>query len=1200
LSSISVPDLFQESVVSAYVDAPRYLERPWLESRAESALAQPDCRFLLITAEPGAGKSAFMAGMARRHPQWPRYFIRRDQLTPFGNVGVRDFLITIGLQLAAGFPAAFQRQHLRAVIEQQVGSLQAGAEAVGAQVDRMLASPFYQAVLEIHQQVQAAGGSLIGLRVGEWVTNPHLIPLSDLLAMALIEPGRVLLNLQPDLRLVILVDALDELRYHSEGEQFLSWLAALPALPANLSFLLTSRDDPALLSNLRGSQQSSLIELPLSAELPQVQQELQRYARRLAQEPPLAALLDGDSQQQDFVERAVMRSNGNLGFLDALGRALDSTLAQGDEAAARRLLSLQSVPAGLDALHAHLLRQVWETVRDERVEMRDPTSGEVFYVRAWTALYQKIMGVLAAAFEPLSLDQIRILGGLSSLAAELPSALQHLVQFCDLVVGHYRLYHASLAEFLTAEGTRQSPETQDLYVDAAAWHARIASFYWPSGDRPVDERLDAYGINHLAAHLALGGDRRLLQLPDQAWMRRRFDASGHTYAGFLADLDLGLGFPLAAEPGDAGWQDWPAAARLGLLRASLVSLSFQLPPEILLRALQLKMWTAERVLDEAVRIPQLLQRERLFKMLLDSGLLDEAQQGRARAGQQAAAGLRAGSPPETSILDPETARQRLAGHLNSVRRALEDIFKIAQRDMQDVVDWERWQALFSALKKACAYLQPEDPWVSLEWVLGLRPSFLALNPLRERHRLLALAYQWAFDSQLGEKYLDTALELALQQPSPQRELALQALAPFADEAAVSRMLQPALQADPGPLQQSLLASLASRLQADQLTEVLRSTRQIRGDENDQLQALTGLMPFLAGQLQVYPDALQWALDCTHSMPQRVEAGSEGSRVQALWALLPVLAEDQRPAVLQEAFQAAGQLSVAANATLLAKALTLAAFLPRLAPKERHAVVHQALDLVDPEKVDEPLFLSPVVAVLAPYLDPERLAAYLEWMPLANPDLRQPALAAWQTSRQFDPIALGRAALSAVALIEWDAPLRVQAFTLLLPQMPESLLQEALEFGLALQDEAARMQALLALFPFLDGRLASRLLEPARALQALDRVRLQAGLASRLDEPQRQQVLDEALQTALSLTDPDQQAQGLNALAVAQPAWVLDQRGAVLPCLWPLFKPLDEGGRGAYLVRLSCLAPVWLACVSGPSAENLYHVLDEVCCQWQWE
>jgi hypothetical protein len=513
LSPQPAPDLFQESVVSAYVDAPRYLERSWLEQQVTDLLAQNDCRFLLLTAEPGSGKSAFMAGMARQHPSWPRYFIRRDQLSPFGNVGVRDFLLSAGLQMAACFPAAFQPQPLRVAIEQRLGDLEPGAEAVGAQVERLLASPFYQAVLEVHQQVQSAGGNLIGLRVGEWISDPHLIPISDLQAMALIDPGKVLLGQQPDLRLVFLVDALDELRYHPEGTQFLSWLASLPLLPANLSFLLTSRDDPALLSELRSRLGQNLIEMPLLSQPSQVQEELRRYAARLAQEPSWATLFAGKSQQQAFIERAVERSNGNIGFLDALGRALDSAMAQADEAGALRLLSLQTLPAGLNALHAHLLRQVWEVVHHERVEMRDLDSGETFYLNAWTALYLKILGVLAVAREPLTPDQILSLGGISALSDELPSALQRLTQFCDLVDNRYRLYHASLAEFITAESTRQNPATLDLYVDGNAWHSRIASFYWPSGDHTNGARLDAYGLNHLAFHLSQAGDHRLLQLP---------------------------------------------------------------------------------------------------------------------------------------------------------------------------------------------------------------------------------------------------------------------------------------------------------------------------------------------------------------------------------------------------------------------------------------------------------------------------------------------------------------------------------------------------------------------------------------------------------------------------------------------------------------------------------------------------------------
>ena len=332
----------------------------------------------------------------------------------------------------------------------------------------------------------------------------------------------------------------------------------------------------------------------------------------------------------------------------------------------------------------------------------------------------------------------------------------------------------------------------------------------------------------------------------------------------------------------------------------------------------------------------------------------------------------------------------------------------------------------------------------------------------------------------------------------------------------------------------------------------------------------------------------------------VEAGADGSQSQALLDLLPGLKEEQRPAILQEALQAARQLGVDANATRLAKALILAGFLPLLPLDQRAGAVQQALSLVDPEEVDEPLFLSPVVAVLAPYMDPELLARNLEWMPLANPDLRQLVLETWTAHHQFDSITLARVSLSALALISWDSSLRVLAFTLLIPQIPDSLLGEALEFAQDVQEAPVRLRALLALTPRLEHHLASQLLDVARLLPAPSCVRLLAGLASRLDEPLRQQVLDETLQVALSLADPGQQVLGLSSLAAIHPDWISARRGRILPYLQPLLNPADDGGRGTYLRRLSCLVPLWLSCLPGSSAENLYKVLDEVCRNWQWE
>ena len=84
-------DLFFESIVDSHVKSFRFLPRHWLVDEVNKRLNNDECRFILITTEPGAGKSAFIAQLASDHPSWLRYFIRRDQRSPM-DIGVRSFL----------------------------------------------------------------------------------------------------------------------------------------------------------------------------------------------------------------------------------------------------------------------------------------------------------------------------------------------------------------------------------------------------------------------------------------------------------------------------------------------------------------------------------------------------------------------------------------------------------------------------------------------------------------------------------------------------------------------------------------------------------------------------------------------------------------------------------------------------------------------------------------------------------------------------------------------------------------------------------------------------------------------------------------------------------------------------------------------------------------------------------------------------
>jgi hypothetical protein len=63
-------DLLFKALIEGYVTSPRFIRRDWLAQEVEKKLHEPGCRFVLLTAEPGAGKSAFMAQLAHDHPKW--------------------------------------------------------------------------------------------------------------------------------------------------------------------------------------------------------------------------------------------------------------------------------------------------------------------------------------------------------------------------------------------------------------------------------------------------------------------------------------------------------------------------------------------------------------------------------------------------------------------------------------------------------------------------------------------------------------------------------------------------------------------------------------------------------------------------------------------------------------------------------------------------------------------------------------------------------------------------------------------------------------------------------------------------------------------------------------------------------------------------------------------------------------------------
>jgi len=59
----SSADLFFDALVRGYVDErnARFVRPDWLASKLDEKLKEAGRRFILLTADPGAGKNAFMA-----------------------------------------------------------------------------------------------------------------------------------------------------------------------------------------------------------------------------------------------------------------------------------------------------------------------------------------------------------------------------------------------------------------------------------------------------------------------------------------------------------------------------------------------------------------------------------------------------------------------------------------------------------------------------------------------------------------------------------------------------------------------------------------------------------------------------------------------------------------------------------------------------------------------------------------------------------------------------------------------------------------------------------------------------------------------------------------------------------------------------------------------------------------------------------
>ena len=506
-------ELFDVAFVEERAASDDYVSRDAIIDDVEAALADPGCRIVALKGKPGAGKTTLMAALALRHPEWPRYFIRRAGEPDIAAAnhgghdgGLASFLTTVGLQLAAVRPDLFPEEaddHLD--IELVIDHLGAGASAHLLRIERLLLHPFRRFAARVRASAGLVEGNLVGVCIGEIGHAAAENPLA-LVAPALIAPLERLRREAAGERVVVLLDGLDELRVRDAPFDVSKWLNEYTELHPNLRLVVASRENDDRLRALSVIHGRSFTALDASRN---AEPDVRGYAGKVAVKPHVRRILgEYGVQPEEFARRAAAKAGVVFQYVAFLDRALTAVAGEGQRPTDLNWLAapVDEWPNGPGELYAKFMIRVRDQVR--RVTLTHA---------AWDTIYLPLLGLLAVAYLPLTSAQLAAYAGISdehaeAVATTCEAALARLSQFVtgDPESGH-TLVHRSVADYILGSGAESG-----LGLDEGVPHRRVTEYAFGRyrADRSW-KAADAYLRTFLAAHAAAVG--QLDDLVEDPW-----------------------------------------------------------------------------------------------------------------------------------------------------------------------------------------------------------------------------------------------------------------------------------------------------------------------------------------------------------------------------------------------------------------------------------------------------------------------------------------------------------------------------------------------------------------------------------------------------------------------------------------------------------------------------------------------------------
>ena len=442
--------------------AANFAGRTWLLDTVLTWAEAGDGRFLVISGEPGSGKTALAAWLLGAGPL-PEDAAARQKLERVRHLwGAAHFCVA---RTGSLDPATFAESLARQLSHHDPDF----AEAIIAHND-----PTVQ--LQLQQEVRENWGTVVGVNIENFVvsTNPR-----DGYNRLVRQPLQLLAGHKPNLRLFILVDALDEALTYGEPNVF-TLLTESADLPASVRFLVTTRNMSQVLNKF---PPESRYDLSAAAYAGQANDDIAAYVRRWLSRP--AASVARPELSEAMVAQIVTRAEGNFLYARFL---LEEFIAGGLS------LDMSHLPAGLYGLYTEYLERIVGGPRAAAVGA------------SWLGDYQPMLGRLSVAIpaappvvlpEWLEQDQGRV--------TRLLNEVKPVTEYDPADGGGYRLYHRSMGEFLATYDLRPEtatgePVLNEYYTPPERQHEQIIRYYLDNFKEDWTA-CDPYGLRQLATHL---------------------------------------------------------------------------------------------------------------------------------------------------------------------------------------------------------------------------------------------------------------------------------------------------------------------------------------------------------------------------------------------------------------------------------------------------------------------------------------------------------------------------------------------------------------------------------------------------------------------------------------------------------------------------------------------------------------------------